>query len=228
MRLFPLILLFLLSCQEIKTSRGSRDISNYVEHRFEGFSVRVKKKASDHPKLKEALVHLRERLKEAKALAPKLADLAGQVIFVFSESNDVASLAYFSSGEIEIANIDNFLAWNVPGDQPAMIIHELVHAYHGQVLGFDDPAILSAYRNALAKGLYGKVRYQSASGPFNDAYARINEKEFFAEVSEAYFFRNDYYPFENADLQFYDSATFSLLVTLWGAPGFIPEPVTSK
>ena len=38
---------------------------------------------------------------------------------------------------VEIGNATRFLEWSV--DQPAMVLHELAHAYHDRVLGFDDP-----------------------------------------------------------------------------------------
>ena len=43
-----------------------------------------------------------------------------------------------------------------------------------------------------------------------------NEKEFFAEATEAYFYRNDFYPFVAAELEIYDPLTFSVLEQIWG------------
>jgi hypothetical protein len=33
-------------------------------------------------------------------------------------------------------------------------LHELAHAYHDQVLGFDDPDVLAAHRRAREEGKY--------------------------------------------------------------------------
>ena len=41
---------------------------------------------------------------------------------------------------------------------PAVILHELAHAYHDQVLGFNDPDILAAYNGAMKKGILEKVQ----------------------------------------------------------------------
>ena len=40
---------------------------------------------------------------------------------------------------------------------PAVILHELAHAYHDQFLGFDEPRIKAAYAKAMKAGLYDEV-----------------------------------------------------------------------
>ncbi len=56
-------------------------------------------------------------------------------------------------------------------------MHELAHAYHDQVLGFDHPDVLAAHKRAREDGKY----------PANDWVVRANHKEFFAGVSTRYF-----------------------------------------
>jgi dipeptidyl-peptidase-4 len=48
-------------------------------------------------------------------------------------------------------------------------------------------------------------------------YATTNHKEYFAEATEAYFYRNDFYPFVRAELQRHDSIMHDLLVEIWGS-----------
>ena len=43
-----------------------------------------------------------------------------------------------------------------------------------------------------------------------------NQMEYFAELSEAYFYRNDFYPFLNAELKQHDPVGYALMVELWG------------
>ena len=97
---------------------------------------------------------------------------------------------------------------------PAVILHELAHAYHDQVLGFEDKDVLAAYENAMEKKLLDKVKiYNGKEAPH---YAGTNHKEYFAEATEAYLYRNDFYPFVAAELHEYDPQGFALMKKIWG------------
>jgi len=97
---------------------------------------------------------------------------------------------------------------------PAVILHELAHAYHDQVLGFDDPRIIKAYKQAMASGDYENVL--AYSGRRVRHYAATNDKEYFAEGTEAYLYRNDFYPFVRAELKEFDPKLHDLLSEIWG------------
>lgn len=97
---------------------------------------------------------------------------------------------------------------------PAVILHELAHAYHDQVLGFDEPRIKLAYERAMKAGLYEDVL--DYRGKNVRHYAATNHMEYFAEGTEAYFYRNDFYPFVQAELKEYDPALYQLLEEIWG------------
>lgn len=113
---------------------------------------------------------------------------------------------------IELGNAANFLTWSL--DQPSMVLHEMAHAYHDQVLGYDNPDIKAAYKHALATGLYQSVLY--CRGGKKRAYALTNDQEYFAELSEAYFGVNDFYPFVRAEVQEYDPVMYKVLGKVWG------------
>jgi hypothetical protein len=112
---------------------------------------------------------------------------------------------------IEIISVDHFLAWSVPGDQPMMLLHELVHAYHDQIMGSDNSDVIDAYDSAVKSGKYAKVRYHTMKGPQYPAYALNNSTEYFAEISEAYFGTNDYFPFNREQLKEYDLQGYNLV-----------------
>ena len=118
------------------------------------------------------------------------------------------------AGGIELPNAQIFLdsySW-----EPWAIMHELAHFYHLMILGPDNAQILDAFHHAEAQHLYEQVeRYDGKIGP---AYALTNEKEYFAELTEAYFGRNDYYPFTHDQLETYDPVGFATLRELWGRP----------
>jgi dipeptidyl-peptidase-4 len=96
---------------------------------------------------------------------------------------------------------------------PMLALHELAHAYHDQYLSFDTPEIIAAYKDARESGKYQKVKRHD--GKEVKSYALTNHKEYFAELSESYFGVNDFYPFNNQDLQDYDPLMYRVLTNAW-------------
>jgi len=45
-----------------------------------------------------------------------------------------------------------------------------------------------------------------------------NPQEYFAETTEAYFSRNDFFPFTRAELEKHDPGMFKLLGQIWATP----------
>jgi hypothetical protein len=113
---------------------------------------------------------------------------------------------------VEIGSARRFIDWSK--DQPSMILHELAHAYHDQVLGFDHAAVKAAYDRAVESKKYESVL--RIGGRRERAYALTNHHEYFAECSEAFFGTNDFYPFVRAELKEHDLGMFKLLEELWG------------
>jgi hypothetical protein len=97
---------------------------------------------------------------------------------------------------------------------PAVILHELAHGYHDQFLDFDNPEITAVYEAAKAAGIYEKVLL--FTGETVKHYGLNNHKEYFAEGTESYFYRNDFYPFVRAELKQHDPALHDLLEKIWG------------
>ena len=90
----------------------------------------------------------------------------------------------------EICKARNFVNWAVPGDQPSVILHELAHAYHDQILTFNDPHILALFDQAVASGAYDSVPRNT--GGFWKAYALTDHREYFAEGTEGFLGENDF------------------------------------
>ena len=97
---------------------------------------------------------------------------------------------------------------------PYVILHELAHAYHDQVMGFDQPEVITAFQAAQSAGLYEDVLL--FTGRRVKHYALTNHKEYFAESTEAYFGVNDFFPFVRAELKEYDPRTHQLMEDIWG------------
>ena len=104
--------------------------------------------------------------------------------------------------------------------QPMVVLHELAHAYHDQVLGFEDPRILKAYE-AYKQGGHGDhtLLYD---GTRTRHYALTDHKEFFAEMTEAYFGMNDFFPFNRAELITAEPEIFELMQAIWGPVAGVP------
>jgi hypothetical protein len=113
---------------------------------------------------------------------------------------------------VQIANARNFLDWS--REQPWMVLHELAHAYHDQVLGHDHAGIRAAWERARGSAAWGSVLH--ASGAERRHYALENDQEWFAEASEAWFGTNDFFPFVRAEFSRLDPEAGKLMQALWG------------
>jgi hypothetical protein len=98
-------------------------------------------------------------------------------------------------------------------DQPMMVLHELAHAYHDQVLSYQEPRIIEAYERARKSGKYDNVLRNN--GHRERAYAMTDNHEFFAELSEAYFGTNDFFPFTRDDLKAFDPGSLAVVERAW-------------
>jgi hypothetical protein len=116
------------------------------------------------------------------------------------------------AGAVEVASARNFLSWTVA--QPWMVLHELAHGYHDQVLGFDNAEVRACFDAAVSAHLYDSVL--GFDGKKRRHYALTDPKEYFAELTESYFGTNDFYPFVRAELKQHDPRAFDLVEKLWG------------
>jgi len=82
------------------------------------------------------------------------------------------------------------------------------------VLGFDEPRVLAAWQDFKTSGRGENVLH--IGGRRLRHYALTDQKEFFAEMCEAYFGMNDFFPFNNAELKDAEPETWKLLQTIWG------------
>lgn len=113
---------------------------------------------------------------------------------------------------IEFSNIPIFEA--EIKRMPMLLLHELSHAFHNQVLGYQHDQVLKLFKTAKRNGTYDKVARKNYEP--QKAYAMSNQMEYFAETTEAYFGENDFYPFNRTDLKKHDPKMFDLLGKLWG------------
>jgi dipeptidyl-peptidase-4 len=95
------------------------------------------------------------------------------------------------------------LAKRSPDATVSVLLHELAHAYHDQVLTFDNLDILAAYKRCVEGTAY----------PERD-WVKSNHKEFFAGVTTRYFGRKE----EREAVGRRDPVLEEFLQKTWGKP----------
>ena len=95
-----------------------------------------------------------------------------------------------------------------------VLLHEMAHAVHFQLIGYENPTVKQTYKLAMERKLYDRT-----------SYAATNEHEYFAEMSCAYLNRIDYFPHNREDLKKHDKAGFALMENLWGKA---TKPIIAK
>jgi hypothetical protein len=206
-------------------------IDQYDERKLEGWTVLVNKRllAKEHDELREQTLKLLDdqlyritRVVPAEALAklrkiPIWVELAHPLhpCMCYHPSADWLrshDMNPKKAGAVELSNCKAFLDWT--HEQPWMVLHELAHGYHHQVLGFDNAEIKACYDQAVDSKTYESVLH--INGRKVRHYALTNDQEYFAEATEAYFGTNDFYPFVRAELKKHDPKMYDLLEKLWG------------
>jgi hypothetical protein len=106
-------------------------------------------------------------------------------------------------------------------EQPWCILHELAHAFHDQRLSFDEPRIKAAHERFQQSGRGDATLLHDGNRVKH--YGLTNPMEFFAEMTEAYFGTNDFYPFNRAELKEAEPEVYELLAKIWSAEGLAKQ-----
>lgn len=115
---------------------------------------------------------------------------------------------------VHIPNAQHFVDYAKTNHQPWVVLHELAHAFHDRELSFGHAEIRAAYDAAVESGDFKEVLH--INGKTRKHYGLTDEKEYFAESTEAYFGTNDFYPFVRAELRLFDPGMFAVLEKVWG------------
>lgn len=204
------------------------------QHReIEGWQVDVDQRLLEGPQAEmgeRALKLLRNRLEEIVMVVPpdKVERLRKVPIQLDATHGGLHTMQYHpSAGWLKANGYDEALAKKVHipdaadfasrrhhHTQPWCVLHELAHSYHDQVLGFENPDVMASWKAFVDSGKYTKTRF--INGGMRRHYALTDQKEFFAEMTEAYFGTNDFFPFNRADLRDSEPGIFALMKKVWG------------
>jgi hypothetical protein len=203
-------------------------ITNYQEQRVEGWRILVNNQLATNGALCPAVLKLLDaQLYQITRVVPAapLAKLRMIPIWIENADPRFPCTVFHESADwlrehgvnpekvnaVEISNPQNFLDW--VRDQPWMMLHELTHGYHHVFLGDNQPDIRRCYQAAKVSGKYESIL--RIDGHHERHYAMTNEKEYFAEMTEAFFGTNDFFPFVRAELKEYDPEMYAVLGKLW-------------
>ncbi len=201
---------------------------------IEGFSILVDDRllpgSPDEELGAEALAFLTAKLTEIRIVLPrdKVDALRRVSIVLDKECGTLGSMQYHPSADwladngyprslekcVHLPRAADVATSRNINEQPWVILHELAHAYHDQVLGFDDVRVLAAWEDFKTSGKGDDALLFNGSRVKH--YGLTDQKEFFAEMTEAYFGSNDFYPFNRAQLKTEFPQLFALLSEIWG------------
>lgn len=201
--------------------------------KLEGWNVRVDERlfTPENKALGDrAMKVLDARLIAITAVVPAkaVAELQKVTIQVDQTHGKLSSMQYHPGAEwlkqngykeelakcVHVPRADDLLNRAENHRMPWVILHELAHAYHDQVLGFEEERILAAWKKFCASGKYESVL--TNSGQMRKHYALTDQKEFFAEMTEAYLGSNDFYPFVAGELKQVEPEIYALMESIWG------------
>ena len=209
------------------------EATDYQKLVIEGWTVMVSADVQNDSSLYQPIIdQLNEDLRRVKGVVPNslLSKLQKTVIWseksmpiqklnslFFNGSRKLTkkyALVPDSYGGIILGKTEAYLA--VAGFKPWGMLHELTHAYHQFHIKHDYEPIKLAFDNTKANDLHNPASDQRING---SGYPTRNKKEYFSELTVAYFGRKLFYPHDRTELAEYDPVGYCAVVNAWGLQG---------
>lgn len=218
----------------------SVDVHGYATYTHNGFNFKMKVEETKTSRGQEAVKYMKEDLDHIVSIIPEdaLTVMRKNPIWMERNNKHNSSAAWYHTWEgypesigdikekgkcVEITNYDYYISWT-DINQPLMVLHELCHLYHDQGLGGENNQVIKqAYQNAKEKELYKTGWYRANTNytqpnqwtKVTDVYCMVTVWEYFAELCEAYWGENDYYPFNKEQLKEHDPVGFAMMESIW-------------
>ncbi len=215
-----------------KTKEVPPQAASRTDRTLEGWTIRVDDRLLKGPDAElgtKALRFLEGKLADITVVVPedKVKKLQAVTIVLDLTCGDIGPMQYHPSAGwlkangyptslekcVHLPRAADLMTKRNVREQPWVILHELAHAYHDQVLTFDDPRVIAAYEAYKKSGRGEKALVHS--GARVKHYGLTNHKEFFAEMTEAYFGSNDFFPFNRAELKDSEPDIYELMQRVW-------------
>ena len=226
-------LLFTVLCATAFAAEKPALPTAYTQRKIEGWNVRIDDRLLTGPGAEtgtRALKLLDARLVAITTIVPEkaLAGLRAVTIELDLDYGGLSPMQYHPDVDwlkengysenlvkcVHIPEADDFLSPYENQRMPWVVLHELAHAYHNQVIGFEEPRVIAAWKKFRDSGKYESVLM--SNGKTAKHYGLTDEKEFFAEMTESYFGSNDFYPFVAGELKQAEPEIFALMAEIWG------------
>lgn len=233
MKKFPLIAALVCLLATIAFTADVALPKKHETRQIEGWTVRVDQRLLEGEHQEQgakAIKLLQAKLVTITTIVPEkaLKELQKVTIQIDYDHGKMRAMQYHPSADwlkdngysenlarcVHIPNIEGLLSPSSNRRMPLVVLHELAHAYHDQVLGFDEKRVMAAFEKFRDSG-----KYQSTltyGGTMGRHYGLTDQKEFFAEMTEAYFGSNDFYPFVGGEIKQAEPEIYQLLQDIWG------------
>lgn len=228
------VMLVALVCHPATAADSSAQPTSRSERTLEGFRTLVDDRllpgGPDEALGRDALAFLTAKLAEIRIVvsADKVERLRQVTLVLDASCGDLSAMQYHPSAAwleahgyprslekcVHLPRASDVATRRNVNEQPWVILHELAHAYHDQVLGFDEPRIMAAWEAFKADGRGAATLLFDGSRVKH--YGLTDHEEFFAEMTESYFGSNDFHPFNRAELKTDYPEIFELLADIWG------------
>jgi hypothetical protein len=231
--LLPLLSLFVAAALSGNDKPEPTKPDSRTSHQIEGWTVRIDDRllaGQDEALGRRTIALLTAKLADITLTVPsaRVADLKCVPIVLDLTHGTLTSMQYHPSATwlvehgfsrdlekvVHIPVAAGFVSARHNHIQPWCLLHELAHAFHDQVLGFEHVRVKDVWQQYVDSGRGDKALH--VDGRTVRHYALTNQKEFFAEMTETYFGTNDFFPFVNGELKHSEPETYSLMREVWG------------
>ncbi|HIK82453.1 MAG TPA: metallopeptidase [Planctomycetes bacterium] len=205
---------------------------SHIDRIVEGWTVRVEKKLLDQDPIlaDQALSLIEMQLRDLVWVLPpkRIEELRRVKIVIDLDRPGIRGLQYhpdlnwlkkgghslYLHKVVHIPQARSYVNLKKSNVQPWVMLHEMAHAWHDQIITFKDPEILAAFHSAVESKKYEEVLHMN--GRLRRHYSLTDHKEYFAEGTEAFVGTNDFFPFVRPELKQHDPELHSLLQKIWG------------
>jgi len=186
-------------------------------------TLAVRKEFEKNAKYTQGLDRIKKDIESLNHLVPQktLSLWATDTIWVDTAETTIfyqkSNLKNNLSAKIIISNPSTYLQ-KVTDIHPAYLLHHIALLHFDKYLGINSKNDFTKHYYSIKAQKYTSVYKTNGTKLIQNQKpdASISVEKYFAELSEAYFIENDFYPFDYQDLKRYDNSAFLTLENIYG------------